>query len=101
MGTVRHSRSARQDLIDIWLTIAHDNPGAADRMLGRLEARVKILEQFPQIGMARPDIASTARVLVVRPYLILYRLIPDGVQIVRVLHGARNIDGDLFKQGIN
>jgi plasmid stabilization system protein ParE len=38
--------------------------------------------------------------LVERPYLILYRVIPDGVQIVRVLHGARDIDSALFMEGI-
>jgi plasmid stabilization system protein ParE len=32
--------------------------------------------------------------------LILYRLIPEGVQIVRVLHGARDIDHALYLEGI-
>jgi toxin ParE1/3/4 len=52
------------------------------------------------VGPARPDIAGDARILVERPYLILYRLVPEGVQIVRVLHGARDIDGALFSEGI-
>jgi hypothetical protein len=38
--------------------------------------------------------------LVELPYLILYRIIPAGVQIVRVLHGARYIDSTLFTRGI-
>jgi plasmid stabilization system protein ParE len=45
-------------------------------------------------------IAPDARGLVEPPFLILYRIIPDGGQIVRVLHGARNIDRTLFIEGI-
>jgi hypothetical protein len=33
-------------------------------------------------------------------HLLLYRIIPEGVQIIRVLHGARNIDISLFTQGL-
>jgi plasmid stabilization system protein ParE len=33
--------------------------------------------------------------------LILYRIIPKGVQIVRVLHGAQNIDDSLFNEGVD
>jgi plasmid stabilization system protein ParE len=51
--------------------------------------------------VARPDIADAARVLVEAPYLILYRIVPEGPQVVRVLHGARNIDSILFGQGID
>ena len=57
-------------------------------------------ETFAEAGRARPDIAPDARVLVERPYLILYRLVPGGVQVVRVLHGARRIDRPLFSEGV-
>jgi toxin ParE1/3/4 len=100
MSQVRQSALARADLIQIWVDIALDNQAAADRVYDRLEARVKILERFPEAGMARPDIAKDARVFVESPYLILYRLVSEGVQIVRVLHGARDIDDSLFNEGI-
>lgn len=77
-----------------------DNPDAADRLLDRLEVRVRILETFPEAGAARPDIAPEARMLVEPPYLLLYRLISGGVQIVRVLHGARRIGPPLFAEGL-
>jgi toxin ParE1/3/4 len=97
---VRHTTSARRDLIGIWLEIAAVNPAAAGSLYNRLEARVNMLKRFPEAGRLRPDIAAGARVLVERPYLILYRIVPQGVQIVRVLHGARNIDSVLFTEGI-
>ena len=99
MPAIRYTARARRDLIDIWLEISAVNP-AADELYNRLEARVEILRRFPQSGRARLDIAPDARALIELPYLILYRIIPDGVQIVRVLHGARHIDRALFTQGI-
>jgi toxin ParE1/3/4 len=97
---VRHTARARLDLIDIWLEIAPLNTPAAERLYNRLEARVEILKRFPEAGPPRPDIASEARVLVESPYIILYRIIPGGAQVVRVLHGARNIDRSMFIEGI-
>jgi toxin ParE1/3/4 len=83
---------AEEDLIDIWLYIAQDNPGAADRLIDEIESKFSLLAANPQIGPARPDIAEDCRYLPVSSYLILYRLIPAGVQIVRVVQGARRLD---------
>ena len=99
MAGVRYTALARRDLIDIWVGIALDSPGAADRLFDRIEARVMGLGAFPELGSLRPDIAMAARVLVEAPYLILYRILSDGVQVVRVLHGARDIDRSLFEEG--
>jgi toxin ParE1/3/4 len=97
---IHHTGRARADLLDIWLDVAADDPAAADRLFDRLEARVRILETFAEAGVARPNIAPEARMLVEPPYLILYRLIAGGVQVVRVLHGARHIDRLLFSEGV-
>ena len=93
---VHQTARARADLLAIWLDVAVEDAAAADRLFDRLEARVRILETFAEAGRSRPDIAPDARVLVERPYLILYRLVPGGVQVMRVLHGARHVDGLLF-----
>jgi plasmid stabilization system protein ParE len=61
---------------------------------------LRVLRRFPESGPVRPDIAPGARPWSSPPYLILYRIIPEGVHIVRVLHGARNIDKTLFIEGV-
>lgn len=38
--------------------------------------------------------------LVEPPYLIFYRRRSDHIQIVRILHGARNIDAQLVAEGL-
>jgi toxin ParE1/3/4 len=83
---------ADEDLITIWLEIAADSPVAADRVLDAIERRWQQLAQHPQSGLARDDIEAGIRHLVVGQYLTLYRILDNGVEIVRVLHGRRNID---------
>jgi toxin ParE1/3/4 len=89
------SRAARaeQDLIEIWTYVATDSPIAADRLLDRIDAVCRRLAENPRMGAARPDLAPQLRHFVTGPYLILYREAGAGVEIVRVLHGARDLPG--------
>ena len=100
MGEVRHTYRARRDLIELWLELRDINPGAADRVYERLGLGLKSSSSFPEAGPLRPRLDREARVLVEPPYLILYRIVPEGVQIVRVVHGARQIDRALFLRGL-
>jgi toxin ParE1/3/4 len=86
---------AEQDLIDIWAYIARDNPAAADRLLDRLDEKSQALARNPRIGMAREDVAAGVRHFPVGKYLILYRDLGDGVEVVRYVHGMRRLQ-DLF-----
>jgi toxin ParE1/3/4 len=52
-----------------------------------LHAAATGLVRFPERG--RPGRVTGTRELVVAPYLIAYRIRPNAVQILRVLHGAR------------
>jgi len=83
---------AENDLLDIWNYIAEDNPRAADRILRTIGETCARLAENPGLGPARPEIAADLRYLPTGNYLIFYRQIPEGTEIVRVLHGARNIE---------
>lgn len=91
MGQVRYSRKALQDLIDIWKNVAAESPPIADQCLDRIEARCKQLAAFPELGPERSDIAPDARMLVVERWIAIYRLVEQGVQIVRIVDGARDL----------
>lgn len=92
MGKLRYSPAARQDLLEIWVNIALDNPAAADRVVDRLEAVCVNLCAHPNLGRARPEIGEGARALVIDHWLALYTVEPDGVQVVRVIDGARDLE---------
>ena len=91
MPKLKLTPAAEQDLQEIWLYIAQDNPRAADKLLDRIEAQCELLANHPHLGPGRDDIAKGLRYHPMANYLILYRVIPQGVEIVRVAHGARNI----------
>jgi toxin ParE1/3/4 len=85
------TRRAREDLLDIWLYIEPRNPHVADQVYDRIEKRCHLLRDHPQLGPARPEIGEGARVLVIERWLALYRLVEDGVQVVRIVDGARDL----------
>jgi toxin ParE1/3/4 len=88
---LRRTARAEEDLIQIWAYIARDNLKAADRLLDRLERKSVALARTPYLGMARNDIAEGVRHFPVGNYLILYRVLDDGVEVVRYVHGKRHL----------
>jgi toxin ParE1/3/4 len=91
MARIRRTARAELDLEEIWFFIAQDDPAAADRLLDTFEEKLRLLAGNPQMGPARPDIAPELRYLPVGNYLFLYRLIDGGIELVRVVHGARDL----------
>ena len=89
---------AREDLIEIYTYIGIDNPSAAERIFDVIEAKAGLLVDYPRLGVRRPEIRPSARMLIERPYLILYETHPDSdqgnideVEIVRIVDGRRNL----------
>jgi toxin ParE1/3/4 len=95
MGRVRLTPRADLDLEEIWFFVAQDDPVAADLWLDAIEEKLELLADNPLMGPARSDIARDLRYHPVGNYLLLYRIVAGGVEVVRVVHGARNLL-DLF-----
>lgn len=93
MARVVFTKKAREDLIGIWLHIADDDPMAADRVLDRLDDAASHLADHPEMGAARDDIRPGLRYLISGSYLLLYRITDSGVEIVRAVHGRRDLIG--------
>jgi toxin ParE1/3/4 len=95
MGRIQRTPRADQDLEELWFFIAQDDPATADRWIDTLEEKIRLLADNPLMGPARPDIARELRYHPVGNHLLLYRVIQGGIEIVRVVHGARDLL-DLF-----
>jgi toxin ParE1/3/4 len=51
-----------------------------------------LLGENPKLGQTRPDIAPNMRYFPVKNYLILYQEQALGIEVVRVIHGARDLN---------
>src|SRR5580698_9750662 len=98
---LRHS-AAKRDVLDLFDHISLDNEGAALRFLSATESGFRDLAQNPTMGAAceyrgaRGKGLRRWRVKGFENYLIFYLAFSDRIEIVRVLHGARDIER-LFK----
>ena len=82
------------DLDSIWSFIATDSVNAANRQIDRIGAVFEMLVENPLAGRARPDLAPNLRSFPVGRYVVFYAPLPDGVEIVRVMHGHQDLDAD-------
>ncbi|MDR3632963.1 MAG: type II toxin-antitoxin system RelE/ParE family toxin [Isosphaeraceae bacterium] len=100
----RHA--ARQDLVDIaYYYISQGTPATALRFRKKAEAAFQQLAEMPGLGTHydhdHPALAEIRVSVLSRPfnaYLIFYRPMSAGIEIVRVLHGARDIAGILAEE---
>lgn len=91
MRRIQRTPVVEEDLINIGKYIHARNPAAADRLLNEFEEKFQLLAEFPGLGQWRNDLAEGLRSFPVGNYLIFYFPLSDGITIVRVLHGARNL----------
>jgi toxin ParE1/3/4 len=90
----RLSGRAMTDLWSIIDYLSDNNPNAAYRVVDRLEERWALLVTQPRSGKPRADLGSGLREVIVAEYLSIYRLDGDDIEIIRILHGRRNITPD-------
>jgi toxin ParE1/3/4 len=101
---IRRRPRARQDVVGHFEYIAEANIGAADRYLGAVEKAYLRLLEMPALGVAiehsADHLAGVRRwgVPGFDNYLIFYRQVTTGIEVVRVLHGARDLEAILWDE---
>ena len=88
------ARAARDDLDSIGNYLLGNVPlDAALRIVESIETQVSRLAGNPEIGHKRQDLGdeSLRYWLVERRYLIIYRNTSEALEVVRIVHGARDI----------
>ena len=93
MTSFRLSPEARRDIKEVWAYIARDNIGAATRVRCEIRDACRRLAQHPYTGHRRGDLTTREDVLFwpVYSYLIIYRPDKKPLEILRVLHGNRDV----------
>ncbi|MBD2679667.1 MULTISPECIES: type II toxin-antitoxin system RelE/ParE family toxin [Nostoc] len=92
MSRFRISTQAAQDIENIWKYLAQNNLKAANQIFDTLRESFPKLAKFPQMGKQRSELAPLLRSFPVKNYLIFYRPIDEGIEIVRILHGSQDVE---------
>jgi toxin ParE1/3/4 len=96
MARLIRTESAKADMSAIADYISVDNPLAAERWLDEINQTLALLAEYPHIGEQVDHLAPGIRRFCVGNYLLFYRPLHDGIELRRILHGARRIE-DLFR----
>lgn len=103
MSQIFRRQAARQDLVEIvYYYIREGTPSTARRFRTEAEATFQNLAGMPGLGKRYEHEHAALAELRFFPlsspfevYLVFYRPVAGGIEIVRVLHGARDIEGIL------
>ena len=100
MTRYQFTPQAITDLFDIWTFIAEDNPAAADKVEEAVFRACDLLADSPLAGRIRNDLTGLpVRFWLVQPYsnyLIVYRPESKPIQVIRILHAARDLPAVLL-----
>lgn len=91
------SLPASRDLERISSYFAEVNVEAGEKFLQGFNKRCKQLASFPNLGRSYEDLQAGLRGLALEGYVILYRVLDDGIEIVRVANGRQDLRS-LFDQ---
>ncbi len=102
MPRIVRTPRAKADVLSIGRHIAEQSRSrsVAIRFLDKIDAKLKFLAQHPLAGELRPDLAVGVSSFPIGNYVIFYRPSDGGVDVLRILHGARDIPR-VFRTGGN
>ena len=92
MPRVTRRPQAEADILEIWEYIAGDSISAADQWVDELHEKMSLWASQPLMGRARDELVPGVRSLTFGRYVVFFEPLPDGIDVVRVLHGSRDID---------
>jgi toxin ParE1/3/4 len=84
--------SAIRDLDDISDYFLERNINAGEQFLQEFTKKCRNLASFPAMGRSYSHIRVDLRGIPLQSYIILYRLIDDGLEIVRVVNARQDLE---------
>jgi toxin ParE1/3/4 len=93
-GIYNLTEAAEQDVREIWEYVAEYDLAFADKMIDLVFDKFQLLADHKEIGRRLDYFIIEMRMLPFKKYQIFYFPNDDGVEIYRVLHGARDVEGE-------
>jgi toxin ParE1/3/4 len=99
---VNMTQNAENDLNEIILFIAQNNPQTALKILERIQAKINTLDHFPYRGAYVPELLARNikeyRQITESPWKIIYKVDDDIVNILAIIDSRRNLSDILVKK---
>jgi plasmid stabilization system protein ParE len=97
MKSYRLTPDAEHDIFEIWAFIAEDDATAADAIETEIYEACHHLAEKPDLGHFRRDLTNKPLrfYTIHRAYLIAYDPATDPLEVMRILHGARDVSAEL------
>lgn len=92
MSHYTFSPDAIRDLEEICDGLTLIDAAVASRLFDRIRQKCKLVAGFPNMGKRYEELAPDLRGFVVDSYCVFYYPLPDGIEIVRVIDGRRDIE---------
>jgi toxin ParE1/3/4 len=92
MSRVVYSDIAKADLREIWDHVSDDSQFQADRLIERFRSKLEHLAKWNTLGRPRPEMARNCRSYPFGKYCFFFRPIDNGIEVIRVIHSARDLD---------
>lgn len=91
MSKVHRTYEAELDMLELWLHAARHDLSAAERLVAEIEDRCNLVAEFPYLGVSREDYEPGLRSFSIRRFIVFYRIIPEGIRLIRVIAGTRDL----------
>ena len=82
---------AKKDLAEIWSYIAQDSHKNADKFIDLIQEKLELIASFPSLGESCDELIDGLRSFPIGNFIIFYFPLEDGLDVVRVIHGSRDI----------
>ncbi len=93
---VLFTENAIEHLLNIYEYISINSPTYARRMVDKITRRSEQIAAHPFSGRIVPEYeADDIRELIENPYRIIYRIKPDQIDVLAVMHGAQLLPEDI------
>jgi toxin ParE1/3/4 len=91
MARVQRTEQAEQDLEETLDYLEDHSPASAARFATLFKEKTEALARMPEMGRSREELAPSLRSFTAGNYLIFYRPTDDGILVIRVAHGSRDL----------
>ena len=86
---LKWTRLSLKDMQHLYDYIADDSTAAAKKIISRISEAADKLKLYPHMGKAGRISGTRELVIAATPYIIVYIIADDSIQVVSVIHGAR------------